>query len=171
MNGEELRYFENLSIEIVGAASPGGPPSYETSSPYLLFSPNVKIIRTGRTRRRGTGFTSRPRRAGTLRRTVRSFFPHRAMARWGPQCGPPNKLRFRLSKKVAAPPRIKNVGRVLNPPLRRFRRFFPLIFCRIFNRTCRGRLSRRPAEFPAIYLSSPYGPPPTAAHVIHNGFQ
>ena len=66
----------------------------------LSFPPNAHFFRTGRTRRRGTGFTSRPRGAGTLRRTVRSSFPHRATARWGPQCGPPIELRFRLPKRL-----------------------------------------------------------------------
>ena len=75
---------ENISFGVVGAASLGGPPSYATSPPYLFASPNEQFICTGRTRRRGTGLTSRPRVAGTLRRTVRSSFPHRATARWGP---------------------------------------------------------------------------------------
>ena len=47
-------------------------------------------------------------------------------------------------------------------------KIYALFFAKSFIRACRGRLSRRPAEFPAIYLSSPYGPPPTAAHVIRN---
>ena len=36
-------------------------------------------------------------------------------------------------------------GRVLNPPLRLFRRIFSLFFAKSFNRICRGRLSWRPA--------------------------
>ena len=96
---------------------PRRPTSYETSFPYLLFSPNAPTPRTGRTRRRGTGLTSRPRAAGTLRRTVRSSFPHRATARWGPKCGPPIEFRFRLRKKVAATPHIEISGRQERRPL------------------------------------------------------
>ena len=86
-------------MRAVRAAAHGGPSSYETVAPYLLFSLNEQFICTGRTRRRGTGFTSRPRMAGTLRRTVRSSFPHRATARWGPKMRPAYRISMPPSQK------------------------------------------------------------------------
>ncbi len=127
-----------FSLMAVRAAAHGGPRHAQHLSHIFLFSPNEQFIRTGRTRRRGTGFTSRPRAAGTLRRTVRSSFPHRATARWGPQCGPPIEFRFRPPKRL------------------RLRRVFPLWaavgggpygdYLSCFVSGCRGRLSWRPVE-------------------------
>ncbi len=102
-----------------------------------VLSGILSFPHTGRTRRRGTGLTSRPRVAGTLRRTVRSSFPHRATARWGPQCCPPVFLEIFLSTLYGPPPTAAHV----------IRNDFPIPFCspqRTNSRT--GRTPGRPAN-------------------------
>ncbi len=76
------------------------PAVLRNNFPIYFISPNEPTTRTGRTRRRGTGFTSRPRAAGTLRRTVRSSFPHRATARWGPHAARPSNSDSASPKRL-----------------------------------------------------------------------
>ncbi len=129
------------------AASPGGPPNFWQS---------CLKRRTGR----------RPRRPTVIRNDFpKSFYspPNTPIPRTGRTPGRPAKrISLPPPKKVAAPPHIKIFG----PP----REAAPTRYGTAFRSCCRGRLSWRPAEFPAIYLSTPYGPPPTAAHTIPPAF-
>ena len=143
---------------------------------------------TGRTRRRGTGLTSRPRRAGTFRRTVRSFFPHRATARWGPKCGPPPTAAHRHAQHLShsflfAPTHIFSVraGHPAGPPynLRKptpqrrtgrrprrptvLRNIFPISFCSPQRTIFLYGPDTRPARL-TIYENLPHNAVRAAAH-------